>query len=279
MAAFEGGLTYHAFGSRVLKLTSPPMTGTDVKVLQVLFNQLLAITHPPQGPIGPPLTPDGSYGPLTQAGVKNLQSYFGLTVDGVAGQNTYRSLGQLVGSYVTYGGPAFGSRSLAAGNSGGDVRVLQNRLNVFRYATAVGGPADGIYGTKTGTAVAQFRTDAQANGDTGLGVTTTLGPAGLDAVWIYTYTGGRNLAQGAAGLDAAFVQLLLSSLTNPGTGRPFYAGAIDGYYGSVTAAAVRTFQQTTNISADGIAGPQTYYQFGLHNAVAAPAPAPVPNIG
>lgn len=278
MAAFEDDLTYHPFGSRLLELRSPEMAGTDVKVLQTLYNQLIAITHPPQGPIGPRIVANGIFGPATRAAVINLQSYFGIAVDGVAGQNTYLACGQAVQGHTTYGGPPFGSRTLAPGASGGDVMVLQNRLNLFRYASTLGSAANGVFGSRTSAAVTAFRVDAEANGDTGLGPANSLGPSGLDAVWIYTYAGGRTLSQGRFGLDVAFLELLLANLTNPGTGRPFYTGAVDGYFGPVLGGALRTFQGSVNIAVDGVAGPQTYHQFGLHNALPAPRPAPVPPI-
>ncbi len=278
MALFEDSLPYRPFGSRRLSLETPNLTGTDVKVLQTLYDQLLAIIHPPLGPIGTPIARDGVFGPTTQAAVRNLQSYFDLSVDGVAATHTYLALGQATDGHVTYGGPVFGSRTLSQGDSGGDVTVLQNRLNLFRYSTALGGAADGAYGPKTAKAVMQFKADAVSNGDTGLSVDGTLGTAGLDAVWIYTYTGGRNLTQGTAGLDVAFLQLVLANLTNPGTGQPFYSGSVDGFFGAKTDSAVRAFQGSVGATVDGVAGRQTYHQLGLHNQVAAPAPAPVPPV-
>lgn len=276
MPVFEDNLPFVPFGSRTLRLATPELVGTDVKVLQTLFDQLLAITHPPQGPVGPPVARDGIYGPLTTAAVRNLQAYFGLSVDGVAGPQTYLALGQAVGGNATFGGPPFGSRPLASGDVGGDVTVLQNRLNLFRYAQSLQGPADGRFGPRTAQAVTQFKGDAVSNGDGGLNVNGVVGQGGLDAVWIYTYAGGRDLLQGTAGLDVAFLQLLLAALTNPGTGRPFYSGAVDGYFGTQTGAAVRAFQGSVGVVADGIAGPITYHQLGLHNLVAAPRPAPLP---
>ena len=278
MPAFEDNLPFHAFGSRNLKLQTPNMTGTDVKVLQTLYDQLLAITNPPLGPIGTPIARDGVFGPQTNAAVRNVQSYFGLTVDGIVGAQTFLAFGQAIGANVTYGGPVFGSRQLSQGDSGGDVTVLQNRLNLFRYSAALGGPADGQFGPKTNTAVIQFKTDAIANGDTGLNLNGIVGQGALDALWIYTYTGGRNLSQGTKGMDVAFLQLLLANLTNPGTGQPFYTSAVDGYFGAMTDSAVRAFQASVGLVVDGVAGPKTYYQLGLHNQVAAPKPAPVPPV-
>ena len=276
MALFEDSLPYRPFGRRTLRLQNPEMTGTDVKVLQTLYDQLLSVTHPPQGPIGTPIGRDGVFGLETQAAVRHIQSYFGLAVDGAVGPDTYQVFGQAVDGHVTFGGPVYGSRTLSQGDSGGDVTVLQNRLNLFRYASTLGGPADGVYGANTARAVAQFKADALNNGDTGLAVDGTLGAAGLDATWIYTSAGGRDLAQGRAGLDVAFLQLLLASLTNPGTGRPFYSGAVDGLFGAKTDSAVHAFQSSVGIASDGVVGPETYHQLGLHNSVSAPGPAPVP---
>ncbi len=271
-------LTYVPFGSRLLKVTSPLLSGTDVRVLQVIFNEMLTIMNPVGGPLGPALAQDGIYGPKTAGAVRSVQRHFGLSVDGVAGPYTYRAFGQDVGSFVTYGGPALGSRTLEEGAEGGDVKAMQNRLNCFRYAVALETPADGVFGPRTLQAVRQFQADARANGDTEVGVDGVVGPKTLDALSYYTYTGSRNLSEGEGGFDAAWLQYYLANTTNPGTGQPFYTGRVDGLYGPITRGAVAAFQATTGISNDGIAGPITYHQVGLHNQLAAPRPAPVPSL-
>lgn len=43
----------------------------------------------------------------------------------------------------------------------------------------------------------------------------------------------------------------------------FYRGSVDGIYGTQTQAAVRAFQRSVGITADGIAGPQTLLYLGL----------------
>lgn len=126
MAAFEDSLPYHALGSRYLSLQSPYLSGTDVKVFQTLFNALVQHSAPPKGPIGTTIATDGVFGPNTHRAVRQWQSYFALTVDGVVGPQTGDTLGQFNDAYW---GPRFGSRGLVRGNSGGDVWVLQNRLN------------------------------------------------------------------------------------------------------------------------------------------------------
>jgi peptidoglycan hydrolase-like protein with peptidoglycan-binding domain len=242
--------------------------GTDVAVLQTIYNQSLKVMNPPT-PIGPPVPVTGVYDQATRQAVRAVQSYFDLPADGVVGPDTYFVFGQGVGPHVTYGGPRYGSRTLSLGVSGGDVTVLQNRLNLFRYSSFLGGPADGVFGPRTAEAVRQFQQDAVANGDTGLAVDGVVGAATGDATWIYTYAGGRGLFVGRNGLDVVFLQLLLQRLG-------FYSGRIDGFFGAVTRAAVVAFQTAAGIAADGVVGPHTYFALGQRNQVAAPAPMPVP---
>ena len=60
------------------------------------------------------------------------------------------------------------------------------------------------------------------------------------------------------GPDVREVQEILSSLG-------FYMGAVDGSFGTVTAAAVIKFQQSVFIAADGVVGPYTWNQLALRN--------------
>lgn len=98
MARFEDTFPpYEAFGSRTLSLQSPNLRGTDVAVAQAVYNLMLTAMNPPEGPMGSPITVDGIFGPQTQGAVRNIQSYFGLSTDGIIGPNTYFVYGQGVG--------------------------------------------------------------------------------------------------------------------------------------------------------------------------------------
>jgi peptidoglycan hydrolase-like protein with peptidoglycan-binding domain len=267
MALFENTFgPYVPFGSRTLSLRSPAVRGTDVAIVQAVWNLMLSTMSP--GPIGSQVTINGVFDVATQAAVRSIQTYFGLSADGVAGAGTYFVFGQGVGPNVTYGGPAYGSRELSQGMSGGDVLVAQNRLNLFApYARLVGGPADGHFGAKTAQAVLAFKADAVANGNTGLAPNSTIGSGAFDSTWLYTFAGGRGLLvnSGRNGFDVVFVQVLLKKLG-------FYTGAIDGKYGPTTVQAVAAFQRSQGIGADGNVGPATFYRLGLNNPVAAPGP-------
>ncbi len=61
---------------------------------------------------------------------------------------------------------------------------------------------------------------------------------------------------GSRGDEVRRIQTKLKSLG-------FYAGAVDGIYGSKTQSAVRRFQQSVGIAADGIAGAKTLLYLGL----------------
>lgn len=254
MATFEDNLPYHAFGSRYLSLTSPPLRGTDVKVFQTLFNRFLQFSAPPGGPVGTPLAVDGVFGPKTSRAVHQWQQYFGLTDDGVIGPATGATLGQF---NEAYGGPRFGSRAINASSvSGGDVVVLQNRLNCYRYWTYTGGPASGRDDAATMSAVRHFQQDLNTLGiDPGVPVDGLVHFETFDALWAYTYVGGRSLFEGRHGIDTLWVQRFLKS-------QGFYPGALDGYFGPLTRQAVVKFQGAVGIPADGAVNPATMYHIG-----------------
>jgi len=233
------------FGSRILKVGS---TGDDVKVLQSLLNFL------PASITGPDLVVDGIFGPKTQAAVKMFQTYFGLNSDGIVGQNTFLYLGQPTGSFAA--GPVFGSRTLKKGVSGRDVWILQNRLasTAKKYAQALGGPADSIFGSKTEAAVKLFQADM------GITVDGIVGTNTFFKLFLNTFMGGRLLQRSRSdrnkGFDVFFLQV---KLENEG----FDPGPIDGKFGPLTEAAVKSFQAAAGITVDGVVGPVTYWNLGL----------------
>jgi len=262
MALFESTFPpYVPFGSRSLTLTSPQQRGTDVAVFQAVYDLMLRTMNPASGPIGSPVTIDGIFGPNSRQAAISIQTYFGLTADGVVGPNTFFLFGQ--GN--TYGGPPFGSRTLQQGMSGGDVTVLQNRLNLYRYASILGGPATGSFNSRTSGAAFAFKQDAIANGQTGLTANGVVGDGTFDALWLYTGAGGRGILSGRNGFDVVFLQVLLGRLG-------YYAGRFTGFYDAATIAAVRAFQAARGIAVDGEVGPVTFHQLGILNPLSAPQP-------
>jgi len=235
-------LSYINFGSRLLKLGSG---GTDVGILQWLLNKL-------PDSIVPPVAVDGEFGSDTEAAVKAFQGYFGLTVDGIVGKNTFLFLGQPTSIYLPSGASVFGSRTLQQGSSGFDVWILQNRLasTAQKYADALGVPADRIFGPKTQSAVKLFQNDH------GLAVDGIVGPQTFYALFLHTYMGGRYLQTNRwdrnQGYDVYWLQVHLKNLG-------FYSAALDGKFGIVTKSAVKALQRSEGIVVDGVVGPQTYF--------------------
>lgn len=273
MALFDDTFApYVPFGSRTLTLGK---AGTDVAVLQAVYDLMLKTMNPASGPIGTAIDITGAFDNSTTAAVKAIQTYFGLTSDGIVGPNTYFVFGQGTGSHTTYGGPVYGSRQLQQGDAGGDVTILQNRLNCFRYSSIIGQPATGFFDAATARAILAFKQDAEANGDTGFPANSIAGFGFYDATWLYTFAGGRAISTGRNGFDVVFVQVLLSNLG-------FYSGRINGLYDTATRTAVEAFQRSNGISVDGVVGPVTFFRLGRSNLQAAPGPLgiawPVPPI-
>jgi peptidoglycan hydrolase-like protein with peptidoglycan-binding domain len=255
MPAFARGLPEVPFGSRTLMLQSPALIGTDVKVLQRIFDTMLELMRPPHGPLGAPIAVDGVYGPRTARAVAQVQAYFGLPETGVADAATFAHFGQVADAF---GGPALGSRTLSPGTSGGDVLVLQNRLNTYRYARLLARPADGEYDAATQGAVSAFAADNVVFRKWQIRFDGTADAAVLDILWISTFAGGRPLAEGTHGFDTAFLQLFLE---NAG----FAPGPIDGYFGRSTRRALQAFQAANGLAPSGHAGPETFWAIGLSN--------------
>ena len=238
-------MAFNYFGSRLLKAGS---AGDDVIVLQTLLNKL-----PPS--IALPISEETVFGPKTEASLKQFQGYFGLTVDGKAGQGTYLYFGEVTGPFLPTGTNAFGARTLKSGMAGNDVWVLQNRLNgaARKYANALGSSADGQFGPKTQAAVKLFQKDF------GLGEDGIVGPMTFNKLYVETNFGGRFLQKDRTdrnkGYDVLFLQMRLKDLG-------YYSGGLDGKFGSSTEAAVKALQTAAKISADGVVGPKTYFNLG-----------------
>lgn len=250
MAEFEQGLTYYSFGSRYLREKVPYLRGTDVKVLQRMLNKL------PERFRGPELVEDGIYGGRTGEAVQRMQEAFRLRVDGIVGPQTFYALGKETGSYIEEG-PEVGLRDLKMGMEGGDVRVVQNRLNSLgrTYARITGGPADGVFGRRTRRLVRRFQGDIQGQ-DRGVPMDGQVKCETFDALYIFSNMGGRTLRQCSEGYDVYWLQCFLKQCN-------YYQGELDGIFGPLTEQAVQEFQEAKAIEVDGIVGPETFFMVGM----------------
>lgn len=102
-------------------------SGESVRTLQYLLRRA-----------GTTVTPDGAYGPATEAAVRSFQTARQSAVDGVAGRQTWNHLADPV----------------ATGARGDAVTAAQRQLSARGIATTV----DGVFGPATAAAVRTFQT-------------------------------------------------------------------------------------------------------------------------
>lgn len=233
--------------SSILQLNS---TGSNVTALQ---NKLAALGFY-KGEI------TGHYGEKTRDAVKAFQSKNGLVADGIAGPATLRAISSAKSSGSgssgssssggSSGSSAVSSTTLTVGSTGAAVRSLQNNLTTLGYYS---GDVTGHFGSQTAEAVRKYQKAK------GLSQTGTATPSLQSRIASDTGSGSgsgskvvikTSLKQGDSG-DA--VRDLQNALYKLG----FYNGTISGNYGSLTAAAVRKFQDKNDLTVDGIAGSRT----------------------
>ncbi|MER5917930.1 peptidoglycan-binding protein [Streptomyces sp. NPDC001982] len=220
---------------------------------------------------GAGLVVDGSFGPKTLYAVRAYQSATAIAVDGLVGPQTKAKL------YAT-GGTAPAPINLMSsscpanivrGYKGGCVTELQRLLRHHGYAINV----DGVFGSQTDSAVRSFQSAF------GLAVDGQVGPntkrklydtdespsTGLD---LRSTSCPSVIVEGQSGGCVATLQALLN-----GKGQHL---AVDGGFGPLTLAAVKSFQSARGLAVDGKVGPQTkgalYSNISGGGGSGAPAP-------
>jgi LysM repeat protein len=114
---------------------------------------------------------------------------------------------------------------------------------------------DGVAGPKTAAALHAFQRRKHLRvGVVDVRTRIALGPLGRPLF------GSRTLRRGDFGWDVSVLQFLL-------TRRGVYSGALDGYLGKETSAALRRYQRLMNLSADAVVGPRTLTAIVRHDRV------------
>jgi peptidoglycan hydrolase-like protein with peptidoglycan-binding domain/GH24 family phage-related lysozyme (muramidase) len=242
-------------GPRRLALTMPYTQGPDVQQAQAALVRW-----------GARLVPDGVFGPATRQAVEQFQRSRGLAVDGIIGPQTWALLQSPPSSNLSpqsppppssppQSPPLTQSRLLRLTNpftSGQDVRALQQAL----ARAGLGVAADGIFGPGTDRAVRQFQTSR------GLVADGVVGPQ----TWALLHSLPSQPSPAPA---------RLLRLTNPYTtgedvrtlqralARTGLAVAADGIFGPGTDRAVKQFQASRGLVADGVVGAQTRARLGV----------------
>ncbi len=195
----------------------------------------------------------GNFGDATEEAVKKLQNVNGIDQDGKVGRKTTNLLysDEVKANMLSYG------------EKSDVVLAAQKRLKELGYMTT---DPDGSYGNDTIIAVKQFQSRNDQVVDGYLGPSTRIALNSPDAV-------PNGLRLGDSGDNIRQVQNLLKKLGY------LNSGNVTGYYGEKTEDAVRLFQRTNNLSADGIAGAHTMAKLTSSDAKKAPANRPAQSSG
>jgi peptidoglycan hydrolase-like protein with peptidoglycan-binding domain len=241
-------------------------TGADVVALQTAL--LAAGVKVPGGA-------DGVFGPATKSALTAYQSRAGLPTTGEVDAGTAAALG------VSTPAPAAASSSgaLSIGAKGEAVKALQTAL--MAAGVFVPGGADGVFGQATKTAVSSFQrwnglavsgtADAATAALLKLGSgATTPAAASKPPLQTAASTSFVGMKSGARGEN---VKVLQRALIAAGIA---VRGGADGVFGSMTAAALTSYQQQHGLATNGVVDAAVVEKLSLVAGAPAPAPAPTP---
>lgn len=228
-------------------------TGSDVLAVQRKLQEL--------GYYDGELT--GTYGNLTKEAVRQYQKKNGLGADGIAGEKTQTKLLGAAGSATS---TTTVTTTLREGSSGNDVLTLQQKLKDLGYYT---GELTGNYGSLTKEAVRLYQrandlgsdgiagpktlSKLNATPSTGAGSTTGTTTGGTTSSGVTDESNkvtNQVLRYGDRGDVVRNLQQRLKDLG-------YLAGSADGVFGQATETALRSFQTSNGLDADGIAGSKT----------------------
>ena len=193
--------------------------------------------------------PYTGYNDTVVKAVKQFQTNNGLKADGIAGQLTQTALWSVsaIGAYESGIYPTLvrGDRGLAL------IYTLQQRLKDLGYYTI---RVDGIYGSGTQRAVRDFQSvnGLYVTGKADHTTQTLLYSSAAKPAGSQSSTGSYVTLSRSGRYDARVVTLQrrLKALG-------YLSGSVDGYFGSQTYRAVRSFQQRNGIAVTGVADVHT----------------------
>ena len=205
------------------------------------------------------LTVDGSYGPLTEARVKEYQQSKGLTVTGITDAKVWNAL--IAGSATTTAPPTTTTVHPLAKYAGLTLRLWSKGEAVSALQKYIGGlVVDGSYGPLTEARVKAYQkykglavtgvTDAAVwkalMADHPVTSTTASGSTVTSLATEFTAYKGTVLRLGSTGTAVKVLQRGLGGLT------------VDGSFGPLTQSAVKAFQSKKGLTVTGVVDARTW---------------------
>ncbi len=216
----------------------------------------------------PSVKVDGVFGTATANAVRAFQRKYGLTVDGIVGQTTWKELyDEFLSIQSDNGTPnAYPGTALREGSSGQNARLVQFWLKIARtmYPSLNTLTVDGKFGAGTAAAVRRFQSYFGLAGDGVVGRTT----------WnklyeVYNDIANRLLTaslrpgeypgilrRGSTGTAVRELQFYLYLMSAYESRIPVVS--IDGSFGAATEKAVRDYQRFAKLTVDGVVGRATW---------------------
>lgn len=249
---------------------APGSRGNDVKRMQ-FWLRIIARNNTAV----PDLAADGIFGAGTERSVRAFQTFYGLTVDGIVGRQTWDKIYEVYTNLInglmapnarpgTYPGSP-----LRLGSSGQSVKEIQYYLYLLSayYVTLPVIAYDGVFGSATQTAVREWQrlnnltVDGVIGAETWASIYNTFsavraidGP--VNGLRVFQYP-GQPLQPGSQGDSVRFAQFMLSFIgaffdtISPIT-------ALTGNYDDETVRAVRSFQTEFELPVTGIIDEETW---------------------
>ena len=234
----------------------------------------------------PSVKVDGVFGTATANAVRAFQRKYGLTVDGIVGQTTWKELyDEFLSIQSDNGTPnAYPGTPLREGSSGQNVRLVQFWLKIARtvYTSLESVTVDGKFGAGTAAAVRRFQRYFGLTADGVVGRTTwnslygrasQLRSSGPVVTLKRLPYPGTPLTVGSSGKAVLYYNLLLLRIA-------YYFSSVEAppladRYTDETATATRSAQQLLGLEQTGIADADTWTAVeALSLQLAAHAPNP-----
>jgi len=216
---------------------------------------------------------DGICGSATAAAIAEFQRSAGLTPDGICGDET---IARLRGGSSSPAAANSAPTLLKPGMTGDHVKNLQELLFKHGYLLT---PPDGVYGSKTESAVRTFQQDTGLMADGICGNETMSRLKNLQSVENpkgsspTTKEDSSYAAPGSVikpGMHGDGVILLQEYLIDLG----YLSDNADGIFGPKSVNALKRFQQDNNLEPDGICGKSTYAALQMNPQTTTPSPPP-----